>query len=558
LRHLYFGSDLLTLRRDLHSHFQIETHIRFWKGGPRLLDLQKPPLPSGPSCRFSSRIASPGVHLYNSLFTMQEVPHVPGAQVPRSTPAYAAAHQQSTFAAPPNYRMGDDLSSDGKKSDLELAPVDRTATVQEGHEKFNRLGWKRLTICLIVEAIALGSLSIPSAFAKLGMVAGVIMCVGLGLVAIYTSYVVGQVKMRYPLVSHYSDAVELIWGRFGKELTGVMFALFLILLVGSHALTGTIAWINIIDNYEICALVWAVVSFFILLVLALPPTFAEFAILGYIDFVSIIAAILVTIIATGIQAHSAPGGLSGVNWSAWPPADVTFYEAFLATTNIIFAYSFAVCQFSFMSEMHTPKDYVKSIWALGLIEIFIYTVTGALVYAFVGADVKSPALLSAGDTVSRIAFGIALPVIFISGSINGTVVGRYIMDRAFPNSPLRYVQGAKGWGVWICLITIVTIIGWVIAEAIPFFNALLGLISSLFISGFTFYFPALFWFKLVKVGKWNKNMHNISLSVLNAIIFVIGLIVLGAGTYASVEDIITQYTSGNVRGAFTCSAKSYA
>jgi hypothetical protein len=489
---------------------------------------------------------------------MQEVPHVPGAQVPRSTPAYAAAHQQSTFAAPPNYRMGDDLSSDGKKSDLELAPVDRTATVQEGHEKFNRLGWKRLTICLIVEAIALGSLSIPSAFAKLGMVAGVIMCVGLGLVAIYTSYVVGQVKMRYPLVSHYSDAVELIWGRFGKELTGVMFALFLILLVGSHALTGTIAWINIIDNYEICALVWAVVSFFILLVLALPPTFAEFAILGYIDFVSIIAAILVTIIATGIQAHSAPGGLSGVNWSAWPPADVTFYEAFLATTNIIFAYSFAVCQFSFMSEMHTPKDYVKSIWALGLIEIFIYTVTGALVYAFVGADVKSPALLSAGDTVSRIAFGIALPVIFISGSINGTVVGRYIMDRAFPNSPLRYVQGAKGWGVWICLITIVTIIGWVIAEAIPFFNALLGLISSLFISGFTFYFPALFWFKLVKVGKWNKNMHNISLSVLNAIIFVIGLIVLGAGTYASVEDIITQYTSGNVRGAFTCSAKSYA
>jgi hypothetical protein len=489
---------------------------------------------------------------------MQEVPHVPGAQVPRSTPAYAAAHQQSTFAAPPNYRMGDDLSSDGKKSDLELAPVDRTATVQEGHEKFNRLGWKRLTICLIVEAIALGSLSIPSAFAKLGMVAGVIMCVGLGLVAIYTSYVVGQVKMRYPLVSHYSDAVELIWGRFGKELTGVMFALFLILLVGSHALTGTIAWINIVDNYEICALVWAVVSFFILLVLALPPTFAEFAILGYIDFVSIIAAILVTIIATGIQAHSAPGGLSGVNWSAWPPADVTFYEAFLATTNIIFAYSFAVCQFSFMSEMHTPKDYVKSIWALGLIEIFIYTVTGALVYAFVGADVKSPALLSAGDTVSRIAFGIALPVIFISGSINGTVVGRYIMDRAFPNSPLRYVQGAKGWGVWICLITIVTIIGWVIAEAIPFFNALLGLISSLFISGFTFYFPALFWFKLVKVGKWNKNMHNISLSVLNAIIFVIGLIVLGAGTYASVEDIITQYTSGNVRGAFTCSAKSYA
>ncbi len=68
-----------------------------------------------------------------------------------------------------------------------------------------------------------------------------------------------------------------------------------------------------------------------------------------------------------------------------------------------------------------PRDYVKSIWALGLIEIFIYTLTGALVYAFVGSEVKSPAILSAAPLVSKVAFGIALPVIFISGSINSTV-----------------------------------------------------------------------------------------------------------------------------------------
>ena len=498
---------------------------------------------------------------------MQEVPHANGLTTGNPQPQYAAAGSNGVntgiparhyAAAPPTYRL-DDLSSEGKKSDPELMmPVDKTATVQEGSEKFHRLGWKQLTVCLIVEAIALGSLSIPSAFATLGMVPGVIMCVGLGLVAIYTSYVVGQVKMRYPHVNHYSDAVEIIWGKFGKELTGVMFALFLILLVGSHALTGTIAWINIIGNYTTCALVWGVVSMIILLILALPPTFHDFAFLGYIDFISIIAAILITIIATGIQAHDAPGGLSGVNWSAWPQPGTSFYEAFLATTNIIFAYSFAVCQFSFMSEMHTPKDYVKSIWALGLIEIFIYTMTGALVYAFVGQEVKSPALLSAGNTVSRIAFGIALPVIFISGSINGTVVCRYIMDRVFPTSPIRFVKDAKGWGVWVGLITVVTVIGWIIAEAIPFFNALLGLISSLFISGFTFYWPALFWFQLVKEGKWNTNAKNISLSILNAIVCLIGLVVLGAGTYASVEDIITQYNSGAVRSPFTCSAQSYA
>lgn len=458
-------------------------------------------------------------------------------------------------APPPQYSNGEE-KMDSEKGDPEYA-LNKQTTLHEGEQKFHKLGWKRLTVCLIVEAIALGSLSVPSAFATVGMVGGVILCVGLGLVAIYTSYVVGQVKMRYPAIMHYSDAVQLIWGRFGYELTGAMFAIFLVLLVGSHTLTGTIAFINIVDNYGICALVWSIVSAILLFCLALPPTFAEFAILGYIDFISIIVAILITIIATGVQASNAPGGLSAVPWSAWPPEGTTFYSAFLSTTNIIFAYSFAVCQFSFMAEMHTPKDYVKSIWALGIIEIVIYTLTGALIYAFVGSDVKSPALLSAGPTVSRIAFGIALPVIFISGSINGTVVGRYVIDRTFPRSPIRYINDARGWGIWIALIAGITVIAWVIAEAIPFFNALLGLISSLFISGFTFYFPALFWFQLVREGKWYEGWRNIGLSIFNAIIFCIGIAVLGCGTYASVQDIINGYNAGTVRSSFTCSSEAY-
>jgi len=452
------------------------------------------------------------------------------------------------------YNLEGDFNGDkvGMGNELE-----KEATMHEGESRFQRLGWKRLTICLIVEAIALGSLSIPSAFASVGMVAGVILTVGLGFVAIYTSYVVGQVKVKYAHVDHYADAVGLIWGRFGYELVSVMFVLFLVLVTGSHSLTGTIAWIRIVEKPGVCALVWSVISAVILFLLAIPPTFAEFAILGYIDFVSIIAAIGITIIATGIEASNAPGGLNGVNWSVWPPADLSFSTAFLAVTNIVFAYSFAVCQFSFMSELHTPKDYVKSIWALGLIEMFIYTVTGGLVYAFVGQSVSSPALLSAGSLVSRVAFGIALPVIFISGSINATVAGRFIVGRAFKNSSIRYINDKKGWLVWIAILVVQIVIAWVIAEAIPFFSDLLGIISSLFISGFSFYFPALFWFLLIKEGKWYEGWKNISLSLLNGLCFLIGVAVLGCGTYASVKDIIDQYSNGTVRGSFTCDSSSY-
>ena len=169
---------------------------------------------------------------------------------------------------------------DGKEKFDESDGLGDSTDMHEGEEKYHRLGWMRLTICLIVEAIALGSLSIPSAFATVGMLAGVILSVGIGMIAIYTSYVVGQVKMRHPHVSHYADAVQLIWGKFGYELAGSMFAIFLILITGSHTLTGTIAWIRIVDDPSLCALIWGVISAIILFLVALPPTFAEFAVLG--------------------------------------------------------------------------------------------------------------------------------------------------------------------------------------------------------------------------------------------------------------------------------------
>lgn len=199
-----------------------------------------------------------------------------------------------------------------------------------------------------------------------------------------------------------------------------------------------------------------------------------------------------------------------------------------------------------MDEMHTPKDYVKSIWSLGLIEIFIYTLTGSLIYAFVGQDVSSPALLSAGNLMAKIAFGVALPVIFISGSINGTVVARYIHGRIYKNSVVRFINTKKGWTTWLALIAVITIVAWVIAEAIPFFGDLLGIMSALFISGFTFYFPAIFWFQLIKEGKWYEK-KNLFLSFVNAIVFLIGMVVLVAGTYSTVVDIVSL--PGSSRGS---------
>lgn len=387
------------------------------------------------------------------------------------------------------------------------------------------------------------------------MVAGVILTVGIGFIAIYTSYVVGQVKIKYPQVVHYSDIGALLGGkRFGiflQSVLGVGFVIYLILLVGSHCLTGSIAF-ETITHAKICAVIWGVVSMILLFLCAIPPSFAEMAILGYIDFVSIMAAILITLIATGIAAHKQPGGMSAVDWSAWPKKDVSFASAIVAVTNIVFAYSFAICQFSFMEEMHTPTDFPKAVWVLGIAEIIIYTCTGAIGYAFIGQSVKAPALLSAGSLISRIAFGIALPVIFISGSINTVTAGRYILDKLFRNSTVRYVNTPKGWAVWLVIISVISVIAFVVAEAIPFFSDLLGIISALFISGFSFYLPGIMWLVLIREGGFFQGWKNTCLTLLNIFCIIIGLICLGPGTYGAVQEIADKFRDGTVGRPYQC------
>ncbi|KYK60623.1 amino acid transporter [Drechmeria coniospora] len=420
----------------------------------------------------------------------------------------------------------------------------------QGNAHFHRLGWKRLAVVTIVEAIALGALSLPKAYSILGMFLGVFLTIGLGFIAIFTSYLVGQVKLAYPDVSHYADAGRLLFGRVGYEVFGAALVLELMMVVGSHALTGSIALQNI-SGSGICSIAFSCISAIILLILAIPPSFTEVAILGYIDFASIAAAVAITIIATGVQAADAPGGLPAVAWSAWPKSNVSFSEAFVAVSNIIFAFSFAIGQFSFMDEMHTPNDYMKSIWASGVVQIVIYTLTGALCYAFIGPDVQSPALLSAGPLISKIAFGVALPVIFISGSINSTVALRYLHGRLWKTSIKQYINTPSGWAAWIGLLTAFTIIAWIFAEAIPIFNDLLSLASALFVSGFSFWIPAIMWFLLLCKGKWFAR-ENLLMSVGSIVSFIIGAVTLVAGTYATIVDINMITSKGTAHRPFTC------
>jgi amino acid permease len=54
---------------------------------------------------------------------------------------------------------------------------------------------------MIAETISLGILSLPSVLATVGLVPGFLLIFGLGVIATYSGYVIGQFKERYPWVA---------------------------------------------------------------------------------------------------------------------------------------------------------------------------------------------------------------------------------------------------------------------------------------------------------------------------------------------------------------------
>lgn len=122
---------------------------------------------------------------------------------------------------------------------------------------------------MVAETISLGILSLPAAIASLGLVPGLIVLIGLGLLACYTGYVIGQFKWRYPHISSMADAGEILMGRFGRELFGTGQLLFLIFIMASHILTFTVA-LNTITGHATCSIVFGVVGMIISIFLSLP------------------------------------------------------------------------------------------------------------------------------------------------------------------------------------------------------------------------------------------------------------------------------------------------
>ena len=315
---------------------------------------------------------------------------------------------------------------------------------------------------MIAETVSLGILSLPSVLAAIGFAPGMILIAGLGAVATYTGYTLGQFKLRYPWVHNLADVGEILcdplgFPRVGRELFGAAQILFLVFVMGSHILTFSIM-LNTVTEHGACTIVFGFVGMIVSVLCTLPRKLGDVSYMSVVSFVSIIGSVMITMIGVGIEKP---------NTDIAATMQTSLAEGFLAVTNIIFAYSGHVAFFSFISELREPREYPKALYLLQGVDTFMYLLVAAIVYAYAGQEVASPALGSAADTVKKVAYGIAIPTIIIAGVINGHVAAKYVYVRAFRGTDFMSQRNIKSYGSWTLIVLGLWIIAWIIAMAIP-------------------------------------------------------------------------------------------
>ncbi|KAA8648058.1 putative amino acid transporter [Aspergillus tanneri] len=428
-----------------------------------------------------------------------------------------------------------DTKHDDKTYDPEedLKRVDNTYEDPFGNEetaevKYKTLKWWQCGMFMIAESVSLGVLSLPATLSALGIVPAVILIVGLGILALYTGYVIGQFRQRYPFIHNLADAGEILLGRFGRELFGLGQILFSIFIMGSHIVTFTVM-MNTITEHGTCSIVFSVVGMIICMVLSLPRTIKNMTYVSIASFLSIFSAVMITMIGVGVQYKG------GENISV--THETNLYHAFSAVTNIVFAYCAHVAFFGLIAEMEEPKDFPKALCLLQGFEIALYVTAAVVIYYYVGDGVGSPALGSAGPLLKKVAYGVAIPTIVGAGVVNGHVGLKYIYVRMFRRNPTRmHKRDLVSVGSWVAIGLTCWIIAFIIAQGIPTFNNIVSLISSLFASWFTYGLSGVYWLHL-NYGRWFSSKRKIALFVINILIVGVGAVICGLGLYVSGKAI---------------------
>lgn len=347
------------------------------------------------------------------------------------------------------------------------------------------------------------------------------------------------------------------WARFCKGLAEVLYILSWLLCIGLAVLAIGTA-LNAITKHGTCTVAFNVIAFLICIAAGSIRKIHGLGVLLWVGFASSIVSVLIVVIAVAVRdrpAYAPQTGPYELGFQALPPVGTTFAQAWAASI-AIYASSSNTCGYlPVISEMRRPQDFFKSLWICEAFVTSAYLSLATVVYAYCGKWVTSPSLGSAGETIKIVAYAIALPGLIAVGMICVHVPAKSIFVRALRGTHHLTENTKTHWVVWMSCTISCGFVGWLLAEAIPFFTSLVSLIGSLGFGPLGVILPPFLWFSLHE-GYRTGTAGQRALWWLHVAIVVLGLFLSIGGTYANISNIVDQFKAGQVGRAFSCADNS--
>ena len=306
-------------------------------------------------------------------------------------------------------------------------------------------------------------------------------------------------------------------------------------------------------DHAVCTVGFSAIMACISFLCSLPRTFDTLSKLATLSAFFTFISVLLAAIFAGIEAHPTdynpdPNSIIPITDDhggppvvlVIPAAGTTFVSGMNAFLNISYTFIGQITIPSFIAEMKNPADFPKALWAITIAEVILFSLVGAVVYAYTGTNYNtSPAFGSLGNELyKKVSFSFMIPTLIFLGVLYASVSARFVFFRIFEGTRHKGSHTVVGWASWAGILACTWVMAFIIAEVIPFFSDLLSLMSSLFDSFFGFIFWGVAYMRMREADfgpGWihRRGIRGLAGFAFNVIIIMIGVFMLGVGTYVS-------------------------
>jgi hypothetical protein len=333
-----------------------------------------------------------------------------------------------------------------------------------------------------------------------------------------------------------------LWGKIGRELVGIQIIILQILITAGGVATTAVG-LNALSNHSQCTVVFTLVSVVLVTACSSVRTFSKLGWITWFGMITFTIGVLVFTVAVTQQdrpAAAPPTGDFDLGWTVI--ANPGFVLGMVSSANLFICTSGSSMFLPVISEMRRPQDYRKAcLWA-GLIVGMLYLTLSLVIYRYCGNWLSVPAFGSAGPLFKKISYGISLPGLIIGTGIYQHVAAKYAFVRLLRDSGHLQKNTFIHWCTWLGINFALGTAAFIVAEAVPILNYLLGLAGALCAAPFSLIFPCLLWmydFKGYKSGtpvqKAQYTMH--------ALIALIGLFMVVGTAYVSLYSLLDFNTA---------------